>query len=413
MIKFIHIGDVHLDTSFHSSDTELRSILRESLKKAFDNVIETCIEEEVNALLIAGDLFDNDKLSFQTEQYLVKAFNRLKGANIQVFYATGNHDPGDKSYRANMIKWPENVNLFKDDNIRGIDLFNKAGEPIAKVVGVGHQSKKEARNLVELFPNSSGELPHIGLVHAMVTNAGGIERHDRYLPCTKEDLEDKNYSYWALGHIHIWGKISQNQSIYYSGNLQGRHPRETGEKGGLLVAIDGLNNVNVEFKSFSTIQWEYLSVKDLGSIINYNDLKNYLADKIQNYIASNNIKKRIILRLELEGNCFLKEELQETENLLQLEEDLKYSLNILALEIKVDKLLRLYNTEVFKEGRHVLSKVLTHIEELKSGGLLERFESLQLSNKSVRTPQEKEKYLMSLLEGIEEEAVARMVGEKQ
>jgi len=412
MLKFIHTGDVHLDTSFHSSDPELRALLRESLKEAFENVIEACIEEEVNALLIAGDLFDNDKLSFQTEQYLIKAFNRLREANIKVFYATGNHDPGDKSYRANMIKWPDNVYLYKDDRVQEYELTNSEGATIAKIVGVGHQSKKEARNLVAQFPRSNEEVPHIGLVHAMVTNASGVEKHDRYLPCSKEDLEDKNYTYWALGHIHVWQQVSQKQRIYYSGNLQGRHPRETGEKGGLIVTIDDYNYVKVEFRSFSTIQWESIQIKDLSEITNYNDLKNNLIATIDTYLVNNNIKKRLILRLELEGPCFLKEELRDSENLLQLQEDLKYSLNLLAVELKVDKLLKPYNTEFLKDGRHVLSKVLANIDRLKATEGLEDFEINRLISKGIRSQEAKEQYFKRLLEGLEVEAIGRMVGDK-
>jgi DNA repair exonuclease SbcCD nuclease subunit len=336
----------------------------------------------------------------------------LKEANIKVFYATGNHDPGDNSFRANMIKWPDNVCLFKEDAIKEIELTDEIGKPLAKIVGVGHKTKKEARNLVELFPKAEGDIPHIGLVHAMVTNAGGVERHDRYLPCTIEDMEDKNYTYWALGHIHILQRASQNCSIYYCGNLQGRHPRETGEKGGLLVTIDDLQNVQVEFRSFSTIQWEYMIVKELEGITSYTDLKNHLVDLVENYIASNNIQKRLVLRLELEGKCYLKEELQDAENLCQLEEDLKYSLNLLAVEVRADKLSRHYNPEAFKEGRHVLSKVLAHIQKLKNEGVAGKLQEIQLTNKSLKG-QDKEAYLFKLLDGLEEEAVGRMAGDKQ
>ncbi len=411
MLKLLHIGDVHLDTSFHSSDPQLRAILRDGLRRAFDNAIETCISEGVDALLIAGDLFDNDKLSFQTEQYLIKAFNKLADADIKVFYATGNHDPGDKSYRANMIKWPNNVHLFCEETAQEVKLLKGNGEAIATIVGVGHKSNREARNLIKLFPEGSIEMPYIGLVHAMVTNAGGVEKHDRYLPCTKEDLEEKGYSYWALGHIHIRQQIGQSQRIYYSGNLQGRHPRETGEKGGLLVTIDDFCNANVEFRSFSTLQWENIVVKDLNEIVNYHDLKELLLLKLQQFIEEKGIRKSLILRLELEGPCPLKEELMDSENLLQLQEDLKYGLSLLSIEIKTDGLLKPHNREALKEGKHVLAKVLTCIEDLRASGVQEGLET-KFINKAIRSQQDKELYITQLLESLEEEAIGRMVGDR-
>lgn len=411
MLKLLHIGDVHLDTSFHSSDPQLRTMLREGLRRSFDNAIDTCIAEGVDALLIAGDLFDNDKLSFQTEQYLIKAFNQLADAGIKVFYATGNHDPGDKSYRANRISWPSNVYLFAEDRVQEVMLLKANGEAIATIVGVGHKTNREARNLIKLFPEAKGDLPCIGLVHAMVTNAGGVEKHDRYLPCTKEELEEKGYSYWALGHIHIKQQVGESQRIYYSGNLQGRHPRETGEKGGLLVTIDDFGNTNVAFRSLSAIQWENIVVKELNEISNYHDLKALLVDKVQRHIAEVGNHKKLIIRLELQGPCQLQGELMDSENRQQLQEDLKYSLNLLTVEIKTDGLLKPYNRKALKEGRHVLANVLKRIEDLRLREELEGLET-KLINSAIRSQQDKDSYIRQLLEGLEEEAIGRMVGDK-
>jgi len=125
LFKFIHIADVHLDTHFLSKNEWLRERLRSSLREAFKRVIDLCIEEKANALLIAGDLFDNDKLSFQTEQFLVDSFKRLEKNNIVVIYTTGNHDPGDATYRANNIKWSSNVRAIKNEDVEIVDIIEQ------------------------------------------------------------------------------------------------------------------------------------------------------------------------------------------------------------------------------------------------------------------------------------------------
>lgn len=413
MFKFIHIGDVHLDTHFYSKKPALRKRLREGLRSAFQEVIQCCIQEKVNALLIAGDLFDNAQLSFQTEQLLIQQFQQLSQHEIQVFYSTGNHDPGHGEGRINTISWPQNVTVFKDDRIEAVTVVNNCNKPIARVMGVGHKNNREARNLVVNFPIKEGDLPHVGLVHTMVTNAKSLESHDRYLPCTKEDLEGKGYDYWALGHIHQFQKVSLAQSIYYSGNLQGRHPRETGQKGGLLVTINEGESPQVEFRPFSAVQWETLEIKGLENIAYYQQLLESLRFTIEEQIKAWGVSgNQLLLRVELQGRCPLKGELKQQENIQQLEEDLLYHCGLLDIEIRTEALRAVAAVEDIKDGNHVLKKVLDLVEEAyQNEGLLLSLLNLPLANRKPREEKEKIAYGKRLLQGLKEEAIERMVGE--
>ena len=78
---------------------------------------------------------------------------------------------------------------------------------------------------------------NIGLLHTSLT---GAEGHDPYSPCTPAQLADKNYDYWALGHVHARGShgLPDAAPIEFPGNTQGRHIRESGPKGCLIVHID-------------------------------------------------------------------------------------------------------------------------------------------------------------------------------
>ena len=93
-MRFLHIADVHLETSFTGRSEEVRARLREASRQAFRNAVDLAIREDVHALLIAGDLFDGDRLSFQTERFLLEQVGRLNDQGISVVCATGNHDPG-------------------------------------------------------------------------------------------------------------------------------------------------------------------------------------------------------------------------------------------------------------------------------------------------------------------------------
>ncbi len=411
MLKFFHIGDVHLDTKFHSRNNKLRNKLRDGIRESFSKGVDICIEEKVNALLIAGDLFDNDRLSFKTEQFLIKEFNRLRDKNIRVFYATGNHDPGAVGYRANSIKWPSNVTVFKKDMVEDIYIRDLNNNKICRIISCGHNTNREHRNLIEKFPIKKEDIVHIGLVHTMITNASGVKNHDRYLPCTKEDLESKMYDYWALGHIHNRQKVSENHEIHYPGNIQGRNPKETDKKGGILVTLDN-QRVETHFIPLSTIEWRQFTLRGLEDIKNYGDLKTHISTSIELFLKENNlIGSELILRIELEGRAYLKNELQLDEDIQFMIEDLILDFNLLDLELKTDNLMKFYEIDEYKEGNHVLSTVLTTIENLeRNEELMDRIFSMELANRKIKTKDEKLDYFRELIKDLEEAAVERMVG---
>ncbi len=414
MLKFLHVADVHLDTSFYSKNENLRKKLRDGIRKSFSKAVDLCIDEKVQGLLIAGDLFDNDRLSFKTEQFLIREFCRLKDNNIKVFYATGNHDPGHMSYRVNSIKWPDNVYLFKDNEIKRVDIKDFNGKTLGKIISCGHRTNNDSRNLVKAFPQREGKIPHIGLVHTMVTNVKNSENHNRYLPCSKEDLESKNYDYWALGHIHKRLRVSDRCDIYYPGNIQGRHPRETGKKGGLLVSIDENCDVKVEFRTLSTIEWHSINVNGLEDIKEYSQLKKYISSIIGDYIKENSLLNReLILRVELEGRAFLKAELSLQENLEEMVEELTLDMDLLELEIKVDRLVGRIDGEDYKGGNHVLALVLEVLRDIgEDEEILNRLLEIPLLKKGIGKREEKIAYIRELLGGIDEEAVGYMVGDR-
>ena len=95
-------------------------------------------------------------------------------------------------------------------------------------------------NLVLRYPEPLAGWINIGLLHTGLT---GLEGHERYAPCTIEDLRARGYDYWALGHVHRHKVLQEDPYIVFSGNLQGRHTRETGPKGAVKVTVAGVKPV--------------------------------------------------------------------------------------------------------------------------------------------------------------------------
>ncbi|MGD8873441.1 MAG: DNA repair exonuclease, partial [Gemmatimonadota bacterium] len=105
-MRFLHVADVHLDTSFAGRSESVRRRLREASREAFRRAVDLAIREEVHAFLIAGDLFDGERLSFTTERFLLDQASRLADHGITVVYATGNHDPGAPGAGPRSLAWP-------------------------------------------------------------------------------------------------------------------------------------------------------------------------------------------------------------------------------------------------------------------------------------------------------------------
>ncbi len=367
IFSFIHMADVHFDTPFASKDPDFRRFMRESTRLAFKAGVDLALREKVNAFLIAGDLFDNNTLSFATERFLTEQLNRLKDASINVYYSPGNHDPWGSSFRLGRISLPPNVHIFKTSEPETVPVVDVGGRTLALITGAGHEGNREGRNLAKLFPKrTSRDLPHIGLLHTMVTGTGGGE-HERYAPSTLLDLVHKDYTYWALGHVHVRSVLSQNPMVVYSGNLIGRNSRETGPKGAYLVKIGADGRPRPTFHALAPVYRHDLAVGNLEEIGDLESLESELFNAITDYFDKKTQPGDPLLKLILEGPTPLFAELTNPEDQLTLTNLLKESLNLRFLEISARNLVRRTDPKLYREGPHVLSEVLSLLDTLKAG----------------------------------------------
>ena len=112
-LRFVHAADLHLDSPFgglRSLAPEIAETLYQATFKAYDNIIDLCIQEQVNALLIAGDIFDGADRSLRAQLKFRDGLIRLQEANIRSFICHGNHDPLD-GWEA-QLTFPEGCHRF-------------------------------------------------------------------------------------------------------------------------------------------------------------------------------------------------------------------------------------------------------------------------------------------------------------
>ncbi len=366
-MRLLHLADVHLDTLFAGRSESLRQRLREASREAFRRALRLAVDRRVDAILIAGDLFDGERLSFQTEGFLREELEELAPTGIPILYATGNHDPGDGLSGGSRISWPAHLTLFQGPEPRSVEL-RRGDSRVGTVTAAGHASSREERDLSALFPTPPVDgLPHVAMLHTQVVSAGGAAEHDSYAPSELARLRDSGYDYWALGHIHLRQELASLPGIQFPGNLQGRNPRESGAKGAFLVEIAAPGSApRVEFVELAPIRWETLDVEDLdeaGSL-------GALVERVRRTWEGERERDpglpgaEWMVRVSLSGPSPLHSILKDPGERLALAEALGQALDVLEVEVRAGGVRPALDPARYLERQDAAGEVLRLVREL-------------------------------------------------
>jgi DNA repair protein SbcD/Mre11 len=315
MIKFLHCADLHLDSPFKglsSLPEGLFQRLFDSTFVSFKRLIDLAISEEVDFVVIAGDLYDSGNRSLKAQSFLKNCFKQLNSHNINVYVVHGNHDPLDGQWVD--LEWPSNVHFFDGSHIQTLH-FEKQGRIVAALHGFSYETAAVTDDRTLHYPEKRDDLYHIGILHGQ---ADGYSGHSRYAPFLLTELLKKGYDYWALGHIHKRIDLHLEPPVRYSGNIQGRHSGELGEKGGYIVTLNH-NEVKSQFYSTSEIDWQECRV-DLTEVDSLQEVIHLCEKKISTYLQQN---KGVLLVLKLTGQTQLYHEFLDGTFIEDLEEILR------------------------------------------------------------------------------------------
>ncbi len=303
--RFVHAADLHIDSPFSGIgdvDVRVANRLREATYDAFQNLVELCLESHADFLVIAGDVYDGADRSVRAQLRFRDGLSRLSEKGIQTFVVHGNHDPLDGWQSS--IAWPDGVHIFGvDPEWKNIE---KNGEVVAAVQGMSYPTREVTDNLALKFsPPQSGSIFTIGLLHA---NVGANSAHPNYAPCTVEDLSTSGIDYWALGHVHTRQTLKRAAPVIaYPGNIQGRHPNETGERGALVVDVDASGASKSEFVPLDVVRWEHIDV-DISSIETIDGLDSAIRQQTDNLSAIAE-GRDVVCRVTITGRGPLHEQL--------------------------------------------------------------------------------------------------------
>jgi DNA repair exonuclease SbcCD nuclease subunit len=253
--RFLHAADLHLDSPLRGLEADAPADrIRGATRQALINLVDLALDEQVAFVLLAGDLYDGDWEDYPTGQFLVAQLARLTRAGIPVYAISGNHDA--QSVLTRRLPWPEGAHLFKTDaahslQVPGMDVM---------IHGEGFAQRAVTTNLARHYPAPVPGMINIGLLHT----GCGIHA-DNYAPCTPEELAGHGYDYWALGHVHTRGVLSEHPRwVIFPGNVQGRHINEAGPKGATLVHVQA-GRLTPEHRTLDVVRWSRIRV-DLAGV---------------------------------------------------------------------------------------------------------------------------------------------------
>jgi DNA repair exonuclease SbcCD nuclease subunit len=301
MFKFIHAADIHLDSAREGVQRDLEGPvveIQQAPRRAFENLVSLAIDEEVAFVLIAGDLYDGNWPDFHTGLFFLEQAAKLNRAGIRIFLVAGNHDAANVMTRTLMLPSGDKIKMFDAKSPETVVLEDLQ----IAIHGQSFRNRAVTDDLAQGFPAGKTGMFNIGLLHTSATFAAG--EHDCYAPCSIETMLSKRYDYWALGHIHKRQDLRRSKDeppMMFPGNLQGRHIRETGPKGCVLVTVEDSHNTDVQFRPLDVLRWQRSRVNVEG-IETPQEIVQSVADHLSRLLEESD-NRPLAVRVELEGAC--------------------------------------------------------------------------------------------------------------
>lgn len=308
-MRIIHAADIHLDSPLRGlsrlEDDDVARQLRQASRRALENLVQLVVDEEATALVLAGDIYDGDWPDYATGRFFAQQMGRLHDVRIPVFMAAGNHDAESEISRA--LRMPPNVTVLSTESPQTV-IRDDLG---LAVHGQGFATRAVMTNLALAYPTRTPGVVNVGILHTAVA---GAEGHARYAPCSPEDLARTEYDYFALGHVHAGYVVNDGLRVAaFSGNLQGRHPRETGPKGALVVDVEADQRAEMRHVPLDVARWAHVVV-DAAAATDLDDVIGLVEEALRD-AKSEADGRLLVARVDITGTTAAAAALADSERL--------------------------------------------------------------------------------------------------
>lgn len=304
-VTFVHAADLHLGASFsglRSVSTPLANQLVDAVAQAYRRIIDLCLSERVDFLVLAGDSFNEDTVPYRVQHVFFEGLQRLNEARIPVYLSMGNHDPL-ASWGNRLELLPDNVSVFRADR-PSYFIYTRDGRPLACLAGRSYEHSSEPDSLLGGLSRPEvelqvGQTPFVvGVLHTGLGDPA-------YAPCSRDDLRATGLDYWALGHIHA-SMVDEDVPLVMPGSPQGLDINENAVHGCYLVTLEDGRPARMRFCKTESIAWEH-PVLDITGIDAPEELIERMVDTGRDLLARR--EAPVCARFELTGRSRLFERL--------------------------------------------------------------------------------------------------------
>ena len=306
-MKFIHIADTHLGAEPEGLKLGSESRAKE-LWDAIEQIVNICEWEEMDLLLIAGDLFHRQPLLRELKE-LNYLFSKL--SKTKVVFIVGNHDYLKQDSYYHTYKWGENVFPILNGHMGCVE-FEELG---TAVYGLSYHQREITEGLYDHMTAPKRQPIEILLAH------GGDEKH---IPIKKDVLDNLGYAYVAMGHIHKPQVLIPNK-IIYAGALEPIDKNDTGEHGYVRGIITS-HGVRTEFIPSAKRSYIHQEIW-IDETVTNSSLKDLIRGKIQE-LGLENIYKFILKGYRQADIVFELEGAKNFGNIIEILDETKPALDL-------------------------------------------------------------------------------------
>ena len=278
-MKIIHCADLHLDSKMETNLSVAKAKERKKeILNTFERMVDYAAEHHVDAIILAGDMFDTERVTNLTKTRVLKVIQ--KNSQIDFFYLSGNHDESNFIDQIEVV--PENLKIFGK-------TWTSFGCQNIAITGVVLDESNQTSIYDTL--NLSPENLNIVVMHGQISS---YTTKDKNATINLLKLKNKNIDYLALGHVHTYmqGMLDKRGVYCYAGCLEGRGFDECGEKGFVLLEIQN-GIIKSNFIGFAQRQLDEF-VFDITGYDDWFVIENEVLTALKDYPKKDLIK--IILR---------------------------------------------------------------------------------------------------------------------
>lgn len=235
-MQILHFADLHLDAPFAWASPETARARRRNRRETLVRIVALAEEKSVDAILCAGDLFEQDRFGPDTMEFLRATFART---DRRVYLAPGNHDWYSERSPYALVDWSPNVEIFTDAGLTPATLADGL-----TLWGAGHRAPANTDDFFAGFRPDRGGI-HLALAHASERGTLKWEESGKqpHAPFDADELERADIAHAFLGHYHLPRDAERHT---YPGNPDPLEFGESGERGAVLATIHSDGRVDRE-----------------------------------------------------------------------------------------------------------------------------------------------------------------------